>query len=658
MQVVCEATQIKADKRVCVAALQCLVNIMSLYYQYMELYMANALFRITYEAMKSTEDDICLQGIEFWSNVCDEEIELAVEAEEASEQGRPPEHVSKFYAKGALKFILPIVLECLTRQDEHDDEDEWNPAKAAGVCLMLMSQCVGNEVLVQSLDFITLNIVHADWRYRDASVMAFGSVLDGVDGDQLKTLTVQALPTMIGLLKDVQIIVRDSAAWCLGRLCEVCPEVVLVPEVLRILLPALSESLHQEARVATNVCWAISGLAQAAYEQANENSHSDDTQPETYILSSCFEAMVSELLKATDRPDSHMSNLRNAAYEAVMELIKNSPKDCYPIVRNTTVIILKKLEILSRMENNVQSTSDAGQLHDLQSLLCATLQSVLSKVQKEDALQISNEVMSALLQIMTHAARGTTVMEDALMAASALITVLGSDFMPYFEHFKMFLIAGLRNHSEHQVCQAAVGIVADLSRSLGDKILPFTDELLSLLLEILNDSTMDKSVRPQVVAVFGDVALAIGPHFFKYLETILTVLMQAATADVDRTDFDAVDYLNQLRESCLEAYTGILQGFKGDSKELTGELQRIQPYINQIIEFLDRISADANQPDSVLAAAAGLIGDLLTVYGASILKALDRDPIQNLLHKARWSKSAKAKTLGNWASKVLRKLRP
>ena len=46
MQVVCEATQIKADKRVCVAALQCLVNIMSLYYRFMEPYMSKALFPV------------------------------------------------------------------------------------------------------------------------------------------------------------------------------------------------------------------------------------------------------------------------------------------------------------------------------------------------------------------------------------------------------------------------------------------------------------------------------------------------------------------------------------------------------------------------------------------------------------------------------------
>ena len=47
------------------------------------------------DAMKSEVDEVALQGIEFWSNVCDEEVELQIEATEASETGRPPEHVSR-----------------------------------------------------------------------------------------------------------------------------------------------------------------------------------------------------------------------------------------------------------------------------------------------------------------------------------------------------------------------------------------------------------------------------------------------------------------------------------------------------------------------------------------------------------------------------------
>lgn len=52
MQVVCEATQ-SQDTRVRVAALQCLVKIMSLYYIYMEHYMGPALFAVSTEKKTS-----------------------------------------------------------------------------------------------------------------------------------------------------------------------------------------------------------------------------------------------------------------------------------------------------------------------------------------------------------------------------------------------------------------------------------------------------------------------------------------------------------------------------------------------------------------------------------------------------------------------------
>ena len=45
----------------------------------------NLIFQITMEAMKSDIDEVALQGIEFWSNVCDEEVDLAIELSEVKQ---------------------------------------------------------------------------------------------------------------------------------------------------------------------------------------------------------------------------------------------------------------------------------------------------------------------------------------------------------------------------------------------------------------------------------------------------------------------------------------------------------------------------------------------------------------------------------------------
>jgi importin subunit beta-1 len=47
------------------------------------------------------------------------------------------------------------------------------------------------------------------------------------------------------------------------------------------------------------------------------------------------------------------------------------------------------------------------------------------------------------------------------------------------------LIRGLGLFYETQLCSILIGVVSDLSRGLGDKILPFVNDILQVLLQIL-----------------------------------------------------------------------------------------------------------------------------------------------------------------------------
>uniref|UniRef100_A0A8C4QZJ4 Karyopherin (importin) beta 1 n=1 Tax=Eptatretus burgeri TaxID=7764 RepID=A0A8C4QZJ4_EPTBU len=657
-----EFSKANFDKEVCGScpnsryALQNTVKIMSLYYQHMEAYMGQALFAITLEAMKSDNDEVSLQGIEFWSNVCDEEMDLSIEASEAAEQGRPPEHTSKFYAKGALPYLVPVLTRTLTKQDEMDDDDDWNPCKAAGVCLMLLATCCEDDIVPHVLSFIKENIKSPDWRHRDAAVMAFGSILEGPDANQLKPLVIQAMPTLIELMSDASVVVRDTTAWTVGRICEILPEAAINDVYLQPLLQCLVQGLGAESRVAANVCWAFSSLAEAAYEQAEIPD--DQEEPAMYCLSPAFENIVQKLLETTDRADGHQNNLRSAAYEALMEIVKNSAKDCYPAVQKTTLVIMQRLQQVLHMESHIQSTSDRLQYNDLQSLLCATLQNVLRKVQLEDAVQISDVVMASLLRMFESTAGSGGVQEDALMAVGTLVEVLGVEFLKYMEAFKQYLTIGLQNHAEYQVCVATVGLVGDLCRALQVKMLPYCDDIMQLLLRNLGDENVHRSVKPHILSVFGDICLAVGGEFKKYLPLVMDTLQQASQAQVDKTDYDMVDYLNELREGCLEAYTGIVQGLKGDKENVHPDVLLVQPRVEFILSFIDHIAQDEDRTDTVVACCAGLIGDLCAAFGKELVKLLEIRPmIAELLTEGRRSKTNKTKTLANWATKEVRKLK-
>lgn len=67
--------------------------------------------------------------------------------------------------------------------------------------------------------------------------------------------------------------------------------------------------------------------------------------------------------------------------------------------------------------------------------------------------------------------------------------MLGENFLKYMEPLKPILYMGLRNFDEYQVCQAAVGVVGDLGRNIGSKVLPYCDDIMTILLEGLIVST-------------------------------------------------------------------------------------------------------------------------------------------------------------------------
>ncbi|KAF6036886.1 KPNB1 [Bugula neritina] len=663
MQVVCEATQ-STDIHVKTAALQCLVKIMSLHYTYMENYMGHALFAITIEAMKSEHDEIALQGIEFWSTVCDEEVDLGIELQEAQETGRAPERTSCHYAKGALAYLVPILTEIMTKQDnETEDDDEWNPCKAAGVSLMLLATCCEDDIVPHVLPFVTQNINLPDWNKRDAAIMAFGSILEGPDPDKMKPVVAEAMPSLITLLKDHSPAVRDTVAWTIGRVCELLPEAAINPTFLVPLVEGLVVGLDDVPRVAANVAWAFSSLAEAAYDEAAQQAD----EPDTYCLSSVFSPIVEKLLATTGRADGNLNNLRSAAYEALMELIKNSPKDCYEVVKRTTEIILERLQTILQMEVVYPlhcclklTVPLTGFSSTTSSPCCAPLSRVfLKKVTGEDALQISDLIMQALLQMLHSSGNsGSTsqtssggVQEDAMLAISALIEKLGAHFVKYMGAFKPILIQSLNNSADYQVCFVAVNCVGDLCRGLGLQMREHVNDLMPILLKILGNSETRSTEcvwrhRP-----------AIGPEFAVYLPIAVSTLEQASNVTAPKGDYDMIDYVNELRENCLEAYTGIVQGLKGENGSQSN-VELLIPHAQKVVSFIEVVSADVERTDGVTCAACGLIGDLAMAFGAQAIPMSEKESITALLTAGRRSKNSKTKTLAVWATKELRKLKP
>ncbi|KAJ3505061.1 hypothetical protein NLJ89_g7615 [Agrocybe chaxingu] len=609
MQVVCEATQ-KNSVSVQVAAFECLVRIMSLYYDKMGLYMEQALFGLTVVGMKHTDERVALQAVEFWSTVCEEEVDLALEAQEAAEYGDAPETESRFFAKIALPEIVPVLLQLLTQQEEDAEEDEWNVSMAAGTCLSLLAGAVQDAIVPAVIPFIEAHIKSADWHQREAAVMTFGSILEGPDPAVLTPLVNQALPLLIDMMTDTNVHVKDTTAWTLGRICDLLIGTIKPDVHLHPLISALVNGLQDSPRIIANCCWALMNLADqyVFYEEEGEAVQSGPLSP-------YYEGVVQALLRVTESSGNE-SNFRTAAYEAITSYLTQATPDAISVVQSTAVTVLQRMEHLLSMQNQILGVDDRNNWNELQSNLCGVVICVIRKL-AEGIQPLADRIMTLILQLIQSAGKTSTMLEDAFLVVGALASALESQFSPYIQAFLPFLYPALKAHEDTQLCTVAVGIIGDISRALGEQSAQYAGPFMTVLLENLQSDVLNRNVKISILSCFGDIALAIGPAFEPYFETTMGVLRQAGALEPNPLDYDLVDYVGQLREGILEAYTGIVTGLKKTEK-----VNILIPHSQNILELVHRCLVDEERSDALMRLSYGLIGDLADCFPGGQLKQL------------------------------------
>ena len=651
MQVVCEATQ-SPNIDIKVAAYECLVRIMQLYYDKMRFYMEQALFgvsgrghasvrrlftlcpppfQLTVLGMRDAEQKVALQAIEFWSTVCEEEIDLVLEAQEASEYGEEPERICYNFARIAVSEIMPVLMDLVKTQDEDADEDEWDVSKAAGVCIGLLAQCVSDDIVPLAIPFIEANIKSADWRARDASVLCFGQILDGPQTITLTPLVEQALPTIIEMMTDQSPAVKDSVAWTLGRITDLLCDVINPDVHLPALVQAAMTGLQDKAHIAMLSGWTLLNLTDQLGGSAAPLE--DGSPSQTSPISRFMPGIVNSLLSATAR-GTNEQNARTSAYEALSTAMQGCAVDCLPQASTVLLTMLERQEQLNEMAPQLIGMDDRNNWSELQTNLCSVLQSIVRRLGRE-ILPMSDRIMTSLLTTIQNCGRQSEALEDAFMAVGSIITALEVDFEKYLGAFSPFLSEGLRRHEETQLCKTSVGIVGDICRALGKDANKYAGDFMNVLFENLQSQTLSRDVKPTILSSFGDIALGIGSGFEPYLATTMAVLQQAALSVGTQApaDFEMVDFFSTLREGIAEAYVGIVGGLRADE-----QINMLKPYVEAIFTFIQSVASNPSteRSEPLLRSTVGLLGDLCNAFpNGELQPMLSLQAIPELIKEAR-----------------------
>ncbi|KAK9914531.1 hypothetical protein M0R45_038305 [Rubus argutus] len=607
MRVVCEAT-LSPELKIRLAAFECLVAISSTYYDKLAPYIQD-IFNITAKAVREDQEPVALQAIEFWSSVCDEEIDIL---EEYGGDFTGDSDIPCFYfIKQALPALVPMLLETLLKQEEDQDQDEgaWNIAMAGGTGLCLVARTVGDDIVPLVMPFIEENITKPEWRQREAATYAFGSILEGPSADKLTPIVNVALTFMLSALtKDPNNHVKDTTAWTLGRIFEflhgsTVDAPIITPANCQQIITVLLQSMKDVPNVAEKACGALYFLAQG-YEDVGSSSP----------LAPFFQEIVQSLITVTHRADAGESRLRTAAYEALNEVVRCSTEETASMVLQLVPVIM--IELHKTLEGQGLASDERERQSELQGLLCGCLQVIIQKLGSSEPtkyvfVQYADQIMGLFLRVF--ACRSATVHEEAMLAIGALAYATGPEFAKYMPEFYKYLEMGLQNFEEYQICAVTVGVVGDIARALEDKILPYCDGIMTQLLRDLSSNQLHRSVKPPIFSCFGDIALAIGENFEKYLIYAMPMLQSAAemSARTAGADDEMTDYTNSLRNGILEAYSGIFQGFKNSPKT-----QLLISYAPHILQFLDSIYMGKDMDDVVMKTAIGVLGDLADTLGS------------------------------------------
>lgn len=647
MRVVCEATQ-SAELKIRQAAFECLVSISSTYYEKLAPYMQD-IYSITAKAVREDEEPVALQAIEFWSSICDEEIDIL---EEYGSDFTGNSDIPCFYfIKQALPALVPLLLEILLKQEEDQDQEEgaWNIAMAGGTCLGLVARTVGDDIVPLVIPFIEENIAKPDWRQREAATYAFGSILEGPSPDKLLHIVNVALSFMLSALtKDPNNHVKDTTAWTLGRIFEFLHGSTIGTPIIsqancQQIITVLLQSMKDTPNVSEKACGALYFLAQG-YEDVGPSSP----------LTPFFQEIVQSLLTVTHREDAGESRLRTAAYETLNEVVRSSTDETAPMVLQLVPVIM--MELHKTLEGQKLSSDEREKQGELQGLLCGCLQVIIQKLGSSEPtkyvfMQYADQIMGLFLRVF--ACRSATVHEEAMLAIGALAYAAGLDFTKYMPDFYKYLEMGLQNFEEYQVCAVTVGVVGDICRALEEKILPYCDGIMTQLLKDLSSNQLHRSVKPPIFSCFGDIALAIGENFEKYLMYAMPMLQSAAdlSAHTANVDDDMTEYTNSLRNGILEAYSGIFQGFKNSPKT-----QLLIPYAPHILQFLDSMYMEKDMDELVMKTAIGLLGDLADTLGSNAGSLIQQSlTSKDFLNECLSSKDHMIKESAEWARLAINK---
>jgi importin subunit beta-1 len=192
--------------------------------------------------MREDAEDVGTLAIEVWCSLCEEEIYLKSKNQHCNN-----------YVETIFKNLLELMLELLNDSniDEDDDSDTWNRSTAAGCCLHLMAQNVGDPIIQDVISFVEKKIgTSSNWKDKYFGLLALGAILEGPSKESLANVLSPAMGAILSLFEDESRKVRETTAWFFSKVAQNHAQLLGSESFFPTLYQYILRGLKDEVKVA------------------------------------------------------------------------------------------------------------------------------------------------------------------------------------------------------------------------------------------------------------------------------------------------------------------------------------------------------------------------------------------------------------------------
>ncbi|KAI0598183.1 armadillo-type protein [Biscogniauxia sp. FL1348] len=542
--------------------------------------------------------------------------------------------------------------------DDTNPDERWTLRKCSAAALDVFARDFRDPVFESILPYLTKNLKHDEWAYREAAVLALGAVAEGCLGVVTPHLP-ELVPYLISLLNDAEPVVRQITCWTLGRYSSWAAELADPQQKQLYFEPMmegiLTKMLDPNKKVQEAGASAFANLEEKAGKRLEPYSLPIIQQfvkcfkkykdRNMYILYDCVQTLAEHIGPVLARPE-----LANELMPALIERwtkVSDQSRELFPLLECLSYVSMAMNDaftpyaqpIFVRCVNIIHQNLEASlalannpslDVPDKDFLITSLdlLSAIIQALDKERSAKLVQESQPAFFELLTFCMEDPT--DEVRQSAYALLgdcakyvyeqlrSSLPSIFPVLLKQLDLDSILDEDIDSGFSVVNNACWSAGEIAIQHKSEMAPYVPELFQRFIEIITNPGIPKGVTENAAIALGRLGLGnadlLAPQLANFAEDFLTSMDEVDLSDEKATAFRGFTGIVEknpmaMEKSLLHFFTSIARyrdmrlrsqnkdGLHEDFQKTIGIYRQIIPQFDQFFGQLqpqDQESLRAN----------------------------------------------------------------